>query len=70
MQHEFAQMQQELLKEKAGNEGIATKMKKLYSTLRGQVDNKDGFDKLFTDVVYGDDGVDENFGNQSSLADQ
>ena len=40
MQDQYAQMQQQYLQEKAGNEGIATKMKKLYSKLMNQVDDK------------------------------
>ena len=66
MQHEFGQMQQELLKEKAGNEGIATKMKKLYSTLRGQVDNKAGFDQVFNDVMNDEEVNGQDFSSHAS----
>ena len=59
MQAQFNQMSQQLHSESKAKDGLQSKIKKLYSQIREQVDKKEGFDELFQQVMVSEE-FDEN----------
>ena len=52
MQQQFQQMQLQLVSESSGNEQLQSKMKKLYSVLHEKIDDKEGLDNVFAEIIY------------------
>ena len=51
MQQQFQQMQLQLVSESSGNEQLQSKMKRLYSVLHEKIDDKEGLDNVFAEII-------------------
>ena len=57
--HQFQQMEQKVHNANSGSKNLQSKMKRLYEELNVRMDNKDGLDQLFGEVMNAEELVDD-----------
>ena len=57
--HQFQQMEQKVHNANSGSKNLQSKMKRLYDELNVRMDNKDGLDQLFGEVMNAEELVDD-----------
>ena len=59
MEQQLGNISQELQNQAAVKESLQTKVQQLYDTLKSEVSNKEGLDRLFNQVMGGEEGSEE-----------